>query len=170
MYLKKLVAKHGEKKVASSIYELAQMPMYDLMWKLAGELDAWLVYDLYNSYSHAQSDPEVLEIWEKFRSGKVDRTVVPDVFAVDKRYNEYSWYRRVRRRMMANVDKYIGGTLEANTGPPPDFESIAQGKFPSGVKKPSCEEALLNSSEENLDELLKRTDCDWSKEIDYTFI
>lgn len=85
--------------------------MYDLIWMLAGELDTYLIFDLYNAYSAAQSDPKVRSIYERFRAGDVNRTIVPEVFALDRKYNEFSWWQRVRGRLLTSVEKYIAGTL-----------------------------------------------------------
>lgn len=137
-FLKQAVKKYGEKKVASSIHELAQRSLYDLVWLLAGDLEPWLIYDMYKMYNAANSDAAVLSVYERFRAGQVNRSVVPEVFALDKKYNEFSWYRRVRGRMLENVDKYIAGSLKVTNPPPkiefgPDGKPIIEGKPETAV-------------------------------------
>ncbi|CAL8124288.1 unnamed protein product [Orchesella dallaii] len=118
-FLQSAVKNYGQKKVAKSIYELAQKNMYDLIWMLAGDLDTFLIFDLYNLYSAAQSDTQVLSVYERFRAGNVSRAIVPEVFALDRKYDQYEWWQRVRGRMLASVDKYIAGKqLSTATAPP----------------------------------------------------
>jgi len=126
-FLQSSVQKYGEKKVASSIYELAQKSMYDLMWMLAGDLEPWLILDLYKAYHAANSDPAVLSVYERFKAGNVNRTIVPEVFALDKKYDEHQWWKRVRTRMLENVDKYIAGKLQVTNTPPPNLFAGANG-------------------------------------------
>lgn len=126
-FLQKSVKKYGEKKVATSIHELAQNSLYNLVWYLAGDLEPWLIYDLYKLYNTASADSRVLFVYEKFRAGQVNRSIVPEVFALDKKYNEHTWYRRVRSRLLENVDKYMAGSLLV-TNPPPKIEFGPDGK------------------------------------------
>jgi hypothetical protein len=126
-FLQSSVSKYGEKKVANSIYELAQKSLYDLMWMLAGDLEPWLILDLYKAYAVSMSDPAVLKVYERFKAGNVNRTIVPEVFALDKKYNEFEWWRRVRTRMLENVDKYIAGNLKVS-GTPPNIQFGSDGK------------------------------------------
>lgn len=86
---------------------------------LAGDLDTYLIFDLYNVYSAAQSDPQVLSVYSRFRAGRVNRTIVPEVFALDRKYDQYSWWQRVRGRMLSSVDRYIAGTWSGGGTPPP---------------------------------------------------
>jgi hypothetical protein len=145
-FLQKAVKKYGEKKVATSVHELAQHSMYDLIWLLAGELDTWLIYDLYKMYNTASADERVLSVYEKFRAGQVNRTIVPEVFSLDKKYNEFAWYKRVRTRLLENVDKYMDGSLKLGSNPPPKIEFTPDGKPVIEGKPESVVAAVMASA------------------------
>lgn len=69
-------------------------------------------------YNTAVADPEVVSVYERFRAGNISRAIVPEVFALDKRYNEHEWYRRVRTRLLESTDKYMAGNLVIAVTPP----------------------------------------------------
>lgn len=96
-----------------------------------------MIFDLYNVYTAAQTDTNVLSVYERFRAGNVNRTIVPEVFALDKKYDQFAWWQRVRGRMLNSVDKYMAGTFDIGNKTPPTIEYDKDGKvIIAGVRIP----------------------------------
>lgn len=135
---------------------------------LAGDLDTYLIFDLYNVYSAAQTDPKILSVYHRFRAGNVSREIVPEVFALDKKYDQYNWWQRVRGRMLNSVDKYIAGKFDINSGitPPPIVYDKDGKPIIAGVKIPDSSTIVsITKKRTTLNPLLYELEGDSDEDI-----